>query len=292
MGQLLVNTVFLFATQCLLACCFFVLFKPTRYFHVTHAITLLLSAYAMIALRPSTQSTWFFAISAMGAILVSAALGAVANLFYERLARGRDAALYVLVLSLGLYVIFQNTFSILFGDQLLRISSFSFADQPLIDSETIAMSLNQGFIVAIATVGVAALWALWQLTPLGRMARAISENRELSDIVGIDTQGVVLILAGISSAGAGLVGVLLVLDAGVTPTTGFNLLLPALTAVILGGNRSVLTTVVGAAVVSSLQTSTAFLLGSKWEPFAVYALLAAVLVLRPYGLITRPVRGV
>lgn len=290
MAQLAANTIFLFSNQCLLACCFFLLFKATRYFHVTHAISLLLAAYLGISFSAVARSPWAFALITFCAITASGVLGLSATLLYDRLKDGREKPLFVLVLSLGLYTLFQNLFSIFFGDQLQRISVDALAYRPLIDGDGISVSLNQGVVALAAMLGVMALSAIWYLTSIGRLARAVSENRDLAEIVGIDTRRIIFVLAGVSAAGAGLAGVLLALDTGVTPSAGFNYLIPALTAVVVGGNRSMFSTILGAAVVSSVQTSAAFVLGSKWETLAVYALLAMVLLIRPSGILALPMR--
>ncbi|MEZ5996134.1 MAG: branched-chain amino acid ABC transporter permease [Hyphomonadaceae bacterium] len=282
MSQLAANVFYSFTLQSLLATAFFIWFRPTRYFHATHAMIAPLGAYAAIYLW-GAETGWVALVSALaGATLTAAAMGVAVEALYARLGGGRDRPLVILVVSLAIYAIAQNVLAIAFGERIVRWPAL--ADAQAVSTMGVELSVTQVVAAGVAIAAVVAIWCWWELSAAGRTARALSDNPELADIVGVDTRAISRAFAAISAGCAGLAGVLIVLDVGVTPSEGFNLLIPAITAVLLSGARSISGVVTGAALVATLQGTTAFLLGSKWEDFVVYALLAAILVARPLGL--------
>lgn len=284
MAQILVNSAYLFAITSLIACSFFFAFKPTGYFNIAHAIAILLAAYVVTSFPSASGAPLLLAAVALLALAAAAVFGLVTDRLQRLIPASRDKPVYVLVLSLGLYVLFQNIFAIAFGENLRRASLCNGCNALLLQREGLTLSWNQAALGAMSLAGVAILTAVWYATLLGRAARAIAENRELAEIVGVDTRRTISLLTGIGAAAAGLAGITIAFDAGVTPSSGLAYLLPGLTAVIIGGNRTVATTIAGAALVAAIQTSTAYFIGSKWDALAVYSLFIAVLIARPAGL--------
>lgn len=290
MAQLLVNAAYLFAITSLIACSFFFSFKPTGYFNVAHAIAILLAAYVVASFPSASEAPRQLAGLALLALVAATLFGLAVDRLQGLIPVSRDKPVYVLVLSLGIYVLFQNIFAIAFGENLRRASLCGGCNELLVQREGLTLSWNQAALGVMSLAGVAILIAIWYATSLGRAARAIAENRELAEILGVDTRKTISLLTGIGAAAAGLAGIAIAFDAGVTPSSGLSYLLPGLTAVIIGGNRTVMTTVAGAAVVAAIQTSTAYFLGSKWDALAVYSLFIAVLIVRPAGLFSDKTR--
>ena len=121
-------------------------------------------------------------------------------------------------------------------------------------------------------------------TRMGRAMRAVAENPSLARVNGIDVESVIRVtwlLGGALAASAGVVVGLLV---QVRPSMGFDLLLPLFAAAILGGIGSVPGAVLGGLIVGLSEAAAVTFVGAQWRGAVAFAILIAVLLVRPSGL--------
>jgi len=148
---------------------------------------------------------------------------------------------------------------------------------------------------SVLTIGItivvgAVLFVFFQRSAPGRQVRALAADRETAILQGIRVKRLSPLVFGLSSALAGLAGVLVGPELGVSPGLGFGLLLSAFAAVILGGERlgGVALSAVLVAVAQALATAYVSPNFSDAYPFLILVLVLAV---RPQGLV-RMVTGV
>lgn len=142
--------------------------------------------------------------------------------------------------------------------------------------------------IQIITMGVSALlfaltWYLFKFTKFGKALRAISISPELAQMFGIDRNRIILFAFALGSAYAGIAGVLVGFDTGITPTMGFSLLLYGVVAMIIGGTESLWGLAAGAFVLALAQNLTAYYIDTKWMDAITYVILILFLLVRPYG---------
>jgi branched-chain amino acid transport system permease protein len=140
--------------------------------------------------------------------------------------------------------------------------------------------------IAVTIVVGIGLFVLFQRSALGRQVRALAADRETAILQGIRVRRLSPIIFGLSSALAGLAGVLVGPLLGLTPAMGFGLLLSSFAAVILGGERlgGVAFAAMFVAIVQALAT------GYLWPNYGdayPFVILVLVLALRPQGLVRR-----
>lgn len=283
MGQMFVNILFHFSLTCLVALSFFVYFKASKYFHLSHAVVILGGAYTAVWISKNFVGFAWIAIPA--SILSGALLGYVINRLYELIPESKSKSIEILVFSLGLMVIAQNLLAIVFEERILRASLCS-ACEGVISSWNISISYNQVIITNIAfLVGVCCLW-LWYSTKFGLRCRALSESPDLCSVIGMDVERQIRFLSVLSGALAGLTGALTAFDIGITPNAGLTILMPGIIAVIAGGNRTMLSTFAGAMFVSLIIVGSNYIFSSKWAVIPLYVLLIFLLAFRPEGLVS------
>lgn len=194
---------------------------------------------------------------------------------------GRDP-LPSLVVTFGLSIVIQNALQEIFsadprsllveglGTRSLELAGISIGVLPLL-------------ILALALACTIGLQLLFNRTSLGRAFRAVSDDREIAELMGLDARKVYAMATGIAFGLIALAGLLQAMRTTVAPADGPMLLLFAFEAVIIGGMGSFWGTLVGALVLGITQ-QVGFQVDPGWGLWFGHLVFLVVLVLRPQGL--------
>jgi branched-chain amino acid transport system permease protein len=145
--------------------------------------------------------------------------------------------------------------------------------------------------IAAAVVVLLGLQLLLGRTRYGLIIRAGVENRSMVSALGIDVRRTFTAVFTLGGALAGLAGVLTALyNSTVSPAMGDSLLIYAFIVVVIGGLGSVLGSALAAAAVALLQQFANYYTASGVGDLVVVAALAAVLLVRPGGVLGQQVR--
>jgi neutral amino acid transport system permease protein len=138
-----------------------------------------------------------------------------------------------------------------------------------------------GFVVLIA-IGLMLRYSL-----LGKQMRALSDDLELAETAGVNTDRVVMLTWVFSGALAGLAGALAATSLTVYPELGFELLLALFAAVVVGGIGNPFGALVGGIVLGLVIEWSTLLVDARWKFTFGFAVLILVLILRPQGIFGR-----
>ena len=145
------------------------------------------------------------------------------------------------------------------------------------------------FILVAALVGMIVLTWIIQHTQLGRICRATQQDRRMAAILGINTDRVISLVFVIGAAMAGLAGVLVTMNYGTFDFyIGFIIGIKAFTAAVLGGIGSLPGAMLGGLLLGVAEAQFAGLVNSDYKDVFSFALLVAILIFRPQGLLGRP----
>ena len=155
-----------------------------------------------------------------------------------------------------------------------------------------SVRISEAQLIAIATAAttIVAVGLLLSLTTIGRVMRAMADDRALAAVAGIDVGRATQAVWVLSGLLAGLAGVLAALvEYSFDPNFGFQLLLPVFAAVVLGGIGSAYGALAGGLVLGVAQeisTWSGFAGGVNpvYKPVVAFAVLAIALMIRPQGL--------
>ncbi|HDU5289462.1 TPA: branched-chain amino acid ABC transporter permease LivH [Klebsiella aerogenes] len=146
------------------------------------------------------------------------------------------------------------------------------------------------FILLAAFVGMVVLSWIINHTQLGRVCRATQQDRRMAAILGINTDRVISLVFMIGAAMAGLAGVLVAMNYGTFDFyIGFIIGIKAFTAAVLGGIGSLPGAMLGGLLLGVAEAQFAGLVNSDYKDVFSFALLVAILIFRPQGLLGRPV---
>jgi branched-subunit amino acid ABC-type transport system permease component len=127
-------------------------------------------------------------------------------------------------------------------------------------------------------------------TQLGTAMRALSSNREMAEIVGVDVERVYLYTFAIGSALAAPAAVLVASYVGMTTGIGFTVLLIAVAAVIVGGLGSVPGTLLGGLFIGAATNLGVWKISTVWQSSIAFGVLLLFIVFRPTGFFGRKIR--
>jgi len=195
---------------------------------------------------------------------------------------GRDP-LPSLVVTFGLAIVIQNGLLELFSADPRSLEWGGLNTLSLQFGDGFALGVLPLVVFAIALAATAGLQWLFNRTALGRSFRAVSDDREIAELMGLNAKQVYALATGIAFVLILVAGVLQAMRTTVSPSDGPLLLLFAFEAVIIGGMGSFWGTFVGAMVLGITQ-QIGFRLDPGWGIWFGHLVFLAVLVVRPQGL--------
>ncbi|WP_290652193.1 branched-chain amino acid ABC transporter permease [Aquisalimonas sp.] len=254
------------------------IFGILRFAHFAHGDLITVGAYTGLGFLMMTNAPFWFALPAgmAGAAIIAVLID---QTVYKRIRRRQPVIL--LISSFGIGLILRSFVQIIWGPHV-----FSFPggiQRPWLVWE-LAIIPNHVWIFLAALIIVTLLHLFLTRTRVGKAMRAMSDNMDLALITGIPAERIIMItwlLGGALAAGA---GVLLGLDSRLTPTMGWNILLPVFAAAIVGGIGRPYGAIAGGMLIGlAMEISTLFLEPS-YKPAVAFLIMVAVLIARPHGI--------
>ena len=154
--------------------------------------------------------------------------------------------------------------------------------------EGVSVSWHSLVMAAVAITMLVALGVFLSKTRYGLGISAVAQQLDAARLMGIPVQRVYNLTMGVSSALAGIAGVLLASVFFVSPNAGDLPLLKALIVAIFGGLGSVRGTIVAAYIIGLLEAMISLYFGVKWSLPVLFLVIMVVMLIRPTGLYGKP----
>ena len=284
----------LFSVLLLMALGLAIIFGQMGVINMAHGEFMAVGAYTTYMLSTLTETyapdlmPYYFVFSIVVAFFIAAILGYLAEFALIRHLYKRP--LDTLLATWGLSLIMQQSFRSIFGAREVSptlpewlLGSY----QPI---ETIDIPLNGMFVLALTTVVTLGVYYLLFRSRWGLRVRATTQNRIMSDAVGINTQKVDRYTFARGCGIAGIAGAAFTTIASTGPTTGTLYIVDTFMVVVFGGAASLLGTILSAFTIAQAQSILEFFISGSMAK--VYTLLALVLILmfKPEGLFASKIR--
>jgi branched-chain amino acid transport system permease protein len=188
-----------------------------------------------------------------------------------------------LVVTFGLSIVIQNLLLELFSADPRAIETGGLSTQGVALGDALSVGVLPLIVLVVAVAATGALQWLFARTALGRSFRAVSDDREIAELMGLDAKKVYAFATAIAFVLVAVAGALQGMRTTVSPSDGPLLLLFAFEAVIIGGMGSFWGTLAGAMILGVTQ-QIGFRLDPGWGIWAGHIVFLVVLVLRPQGL--------
>ena len=282
----LVNGISLGSIYALIALGYTMVYGIAKMLNFAHGDVIMIGGYA--AFCTATYWNWPPAFAVLFAIVVCTALGIIIEkLAYKPLREATSLA--VLITAIGVSYFLQNSALLIWSS-----NPKSFPNMISIPSITVGSAQISGTAIVTILANIVIMIALTiftSKTKVGKAMRAVSEDKGAAQLMGINVNQTISLTFAIGSGLAAIAGVLLCSAyPTLMPTTGAMPGIKAFTAAVFGGIGSIPGAMIGGVLLGIIEIFGKAYISTQISDAIVFAVLIIVLIVKPTGLLGKPVR--
>lgn len=263
-----------------------------RLINFAHGDLIMAGGYALLfgvpVLERAGLPLWTAALVAM---VVCVAIGVMAELFAYAPVRSGGRRMSSLIMAMGVSLVLQNgaqyllkATRTLYGatvTTVLPVGRISF----LIPGGRVSIPWSTILTIALSMATMVFLHLLVKRTHLGRAMRAVAQDKEAAELMGISSSRIIVATFALGSALAGVAATMwFSVYPGTSPVVGGTLGLFAFVAAVLGGIGSLPGAMVGGLLIGQIYSFTVSYVSSRMSETVVFITLVIILLVRPGGL--------
>jgi branched-chain amino acid transport system permease protein len=262
---------------------FTIVFNATRIINFANGDFLMMGG---LCLAGGVASMHLPTIGALaGAVVATAALGAMIQAVVLDGARMRDH-LSLVMLTIGASVTLRGVASVVFGRDIRFVPDFGLIP-PLLLGNIHVPAQGIWIVLALAFTSLA-LWFIFQRTRMGKAMQAASQEPHAAALCGIEPRRMAMFAFVLAAALGGLAGAFVAPIAPAFYENGIFFGLKGFAAAIVGGLGNPLGALLGGLLIGIVESVAAGYGASGYKDAIAFLLLVLVLIVRPAGLIGRP----
>lgn len=256
-----------------------------RLTNFAHGDMLTLGAYVGYAVNVQWNLPLALAFLAAPVVVASFAVG-TEFVIWRPLRRGGAGLLQKLLMAIGLALFLRYAIQFVFGGSR---DFYDINNTGTIDWVRNTFGLTLGYWdAATLVVGIVVLVAVAMLlskTLLGTSMRALSDDVDLAESSGVDSNRTIVWTWALAGALVGIAGVLAGATINVYPTLGWELLLTIFACVIVGGIGSAYGALIGSYVIAFSQEFLVLFVDGRYKTTIGFVIMVIVLLIRPNGIL-------
>ncbi|GED60856.1 branched-chain amino acid ABC transporter permease [Brevibacillus formosus] len=283
--QQLVNGLTVGSTYSLIALGYTLIFGVLGIINMAHGQIFIFGSLVGLVLMTSLNMP--LGVALIVAVVISAILGLVLEYTALRPLRKKNVPhLASLISTIGFAILMEEAMHKFFGADS-RAFPQSFGDT------TFDLGIIQIRSVDLVILGISVLLMFvlhfWiQKTKMGKAIRATAENTDTANILGINTNMVIVVTVMLASALGGVAGILIGMAySALIPTMGMTLGFKGLAVLILGGVGSIPGAMVCGVMLGIIEVFTVAYGDSSYRDAVAFGLIILILLLKPEGLFGR-----
>lgn len=283
--QLIINSLIAGAIYTILALGFNLIYSTVKFFDLSYGALTTFGGYAVFYLFRILGLNIFLSII-LGVFTAGLTGFLIYKFIYATLRKRKSSNIVLLVASLGVFTALQALIAIVFSNQLQTLNPHGSLSK-VFEISTGAITQTQIIIIILSLIAFGLLALLLKFTMFGKAVKAISDDEEVSKIVGINSAKVIGVVFFIGAAIAGLSGILVGFDTGIEPTMGMPLLLKGVIASIVGGVGNIYGGVAGAFLLGFVENFGIWKISGEWKDAIAFGVLILFLIFRPRGMFSK-----
>ena len=279
--QLLINSLIAGAIYALVASGFSLIYSTNKFIHFAHGAVIAFSAYILYFLFSIIRLN--FGFSVILAIAFASLLGYYMNIIYKQFRQRKASNVILLIASFALLILIESLILLLFGADVKTLGYVKVAKGMEILGAIITPL--QIVIIIVSFILLLSLFLFMKKTKIGKAMRAVSDNKEVSEIVGISSEKIYSWSFIIGSAIAGIAAILISLEQSLGPMMGTSLMIKGFTGAIIGGIGSVPGAILGSFLLGFAENFGIWFLPSGYKDAIAFIILLLFLLFRPKGIL-------
>lgn len=286
LAQQLVNALSLGSVYALFALGFTLIFGILGVINLSHGAVFMLGAYAALLLV--SKAAFPLWLAGLVAMLFCGVLGLAIDYLVLRPLRSRNAPhLAPMIATIGIATMITSIAQGLFGVDTLRFPFGTLSDRSYHVGGVDVTALQLGIVVSAFALMLLLLMVI-RRTLLGKALRAIAENPRAAYLLGINVEGLFLLVSFCAAALGGAAGVLIGLSFNaISPFMGQPILPKGIAVIILGGMGDIRGAMIGGLFLGFAEVMSVAYLSSDYRDAIAFGLLFVILLVRPAGLFGR-----
>ena len=245
---------------------------------ICYAEMIMIGMYVVYALH--VQQHWPLLAAMAGGIASVAILGALMHQFVIRPVLSAEPINQLLVTG-GVLFFLQAAATLAFGIEFRNLG----VKLPPVPIGEMSFSLPRIIAFAVAVGGVAATWLFLTRTYVGTAIRAISQDRAIMPLMGVNPGRIFVVTSALGGALAGLSACLLVLQYDIHPAIGLSFGPITFLICVLGGLGNMLGGLAAAFIFAQFISVGGFVFAIEWGYVIAFVFFIAVMFWRPQGIL-------
>ena len=286
--QYLINGLSIGAVYAIIALGYTMVYGIAKMLNFAHGDVIMVGAYISFCV------TNYLGLPAIVSVAASMAVCTLLGIVIEGMAykplRGTPS-LAVLITAIGVSYFLQNAAQLIWSSSAKNFTSIvSFAPISLCDGQLV---ITGEVIITILVSILVMVFLTWFTgsTRIGKSMRAVAEDRDASQLMGINVNQTISITFAIGSALAAVAGVLLCSTVPtLAPTTGSMPGIRAFTAAVFGGIGSIPGAMIGGILIGIIETFAKRYISPQFSDAVVFSVLIIILLVKPAGLLGKQVQ--
>ncbi len=286
--QYFINGISIGAVYAIIALGYTMVYGIAKMLNFAHGDIIMVGAYISFCV------THDLGLPAVAAIVISMAACTLLGILIEGLAykplRGAPS-LAVLITAIGVSYFLQNAAQLIWSSSAKNFTSIvTFAPLRFFDGALVIT--GEALVTVSVSVAVMALLTWFTgSTRTGKAMRAVSEDRDAAQLMGINVNRIISTTFAIGSALAAVAGVLLCSTVPtLQPTTGAMPGIRAFTAAVLGGIGSIPGAMLGGILIGVIETFAKAYVSTQFSDAIVFSVLIIILLVKPAGLLGKQIQ--
>ena len=279
--QTLISGLSLGSIYALIALGYTMVYGIAKMLNFAHGDIIMVGAYAVIT------AVFTMGLPPFIAILISIALCALLGIVIEFLAYRplRQAQpLAVLITAIGVSYLLQNLALLIYGSEQKAFPTI--VALPTVHIGGVYIDGITLATLVVTAVIMVALSLFINKTRMGKAMRAVSEDKEAAELMGISVNRTITVTFAIGSALAGVAAIFYgAAYTYIRPTTGAMPGIKAFTAAVFGGIGSIPGAMLGGILLGVIEQLSKTYISTLWADAIVFGVLVVVLVVKPTGLL-------
>ena len=283
LAQQLVNGLSLGALYALFALGFTLIFGVLGVINLSHGAIFMVGAYAGVEAVARLGLPLWVALPA--AFAVAGLFGLVIDVLVLKPLRRRNAPhLIPMIATIGVGIALNNVVQGIFGAQNIRFPAGTIPTDTMHVGD-VGVTAIEIAIVVLSFALMAVLLIVIRRTQLGRALRAIAESPKAAYLVGIDVEGLFLLVSFVAAGLGGVAGVMIGLYSNaIFPLMGQPMLQKGVAVIILGGMGDIRGALLAGMFLGFAEVLSVAYVGSTMRDAVAFGLLFLILLVRPKGL--------